>query len=171
MSKHSQTLFDNNKQHQTTSDTATHDGINSRGTVEQDRQRHTMKDERRTVDDNGDTVRNKRTQRSTEQQSTAPWSKISTGLENGLLLKNAAQIFRATDENWASHTRRAAHTAHSKQSKRSYALFLRYANSNTAAQCYEQRVGLFTASVFALISVICVSLFDYGQAANSGKYI
>jgi len=49
--------------------------------------------------------------RNTEQQSTAQWSKISTGLENGLLLKNAAQIFTATTENWASKTLRAAHSA------------------------------------------------------------
>jgi hypothetical protein len=48
------------------------------------------------------------------QNSLTQWSKISTGLKNGLLLKNAAQIFRATAENWTSNTHRAAHTAHSK---------------------------------------------------------
>ena len=67
-------------------------------------------------------------------------------MKNGLLLKNAAQIFRATAENWVSSTRRAAHTAHSKHSKRFYALLLRFPNSNTAGQHYKQRVGLFTAS-------------------------
>ena len=45
------------------------------------------------MDDNGDTVRQAEKHRATQQQSTAQWSKISTGLENGLLLKNAAQIF------------------------------------------------------------------------------
>ena len=94
--------------------------------------------ERRMVDGND---------RNIEQQSTEQWSKINTGLENGLLLKNAAQIFTATAENWASRTHRAAHTAHSKHSKSFYALFLHFANSNTAAQNYKQRVGLFTASV------------------------
>jgi len=69
------------------------------------------------------------------------------------LLKNAAQIFRATAENWASNTRRAAHTAHSKHSKRFYALFLRSANSNTAEQHYEQRVGRFTASCQRYVAV------------------
>ena len=99
MSKHSQTLFGNIKQHQTTSDTATHDDKHGRRTVEHDdkhgrrtvehdRQRHTMNNERRTVDGND---------RDTEQQHTGEWSKISTGLENGLKQKNAAQIFRATD--------------------------------------------------------------------------
>jgi len=63
-----------------------------------------MNNERRTVDGN---------ERNTEKQNTQQWSKISTGLENGLLLKNAAQIFRATAKNWASRARRAAHTAHS----------------------------------------------------------
>jgi len=53
--------------------------------------------ERRTVDGND---------RNTGQQSTAQWSKISTGQKNGLLLKNAAQIFRAIAENWASNTHR-----------------------------------------------------------------
>jgi hypothetical protein len=53
--------------------------------------------ERRTVDGND---------RNTEQQSTAQWSEISTGMKNGLLLKNAAQIFTATAENWASNTHR-----------------------------------------------------------------
>jgi len=92
--------------------------------------------ERRTVDGND---------RDTEQQHTGEWSKISTQLENGLLLKNAAQIFRATAENCASNTQRAVCTAHSKHSKSFYALFLRSANSNTAALCYEQRVGRYTA--------------------------
>jgi hypothetical protein len=86
------------------------------------------------------------TQRNTEQQQAALWSKISTLMKNGLLLKNAAQIFRATAENWVSSTRRATHTAHSEHSKRFYALFLRFANSNTAGQHNKQRVGLFTAS-------------------------
>ena len=36
LSKPCQTLFDNDKQHQTTSDTATHDDRHSRGTVEHD---------------------------------------------------------------------------------------------------------------------------------------
>ena len=63
-----------------------------------------MNDERRTVNDNGDAVRQAEKHRATQQQSTAQWSKISTGLENGLLLKNTAQIFRATAENWVSNT-------------------------------------------------------------------
>jgi hypothetical protein len=64
--------------------------------VNHDEQLHTMTDnKRRTVNDND---------RKTEQQSTTQWSKISTGLENGLLLKNAAQIFTATTENRASNT-------------------------------------------------------------------
>ena len=82
----------------------------------------------------------------TQQQRKGEWSKISTLPKNGLTQKNAQQIFRATAENGASNTQRAAHTAHRKHSKRSYAMFLRFANSNTAAQCYKQRVGLFTAS-------------------------
>jgi type II secretory pathway component PulF len=80
-----------------------------------------------------------------KSKKTAQWSKISTLMKNGLLLKNAAQIFRATAENRVSSTRRATHTAHSKHSKRSYALFLRFENSNTAGQHNKQRVGLFTA--------------------------
>jgi len=121
--------------------------------VEHDRQRHTTNEERRTVDDNGDTVRQAEKHRATQQQNTTQWSKISTQLENGLLLKNAAQIFRATAENWATRTHRAAHTAHSKHSKRFYALFLRFANSNTAAQHYAQRVGRFTASCLRYVAV------------------
>jgi hypothetical protein len=70
-----------------------------------------MNEERRTVDDNGDNVRQAEKRRATQQQSTEQWSKISTGLENGLLLKNAAQIFTATAENWVSNTQRAAHSA------------------------------------------------------------
>jgi hypothetical protein len=36
--------------------------------------------------------------------------------------------------------------AHSKHSKRFYALYLRFANSSTEAKHYEQRVGRFSAS-------------------------
>ena len=110
-----------------------------------------MNDEQRTVNDNGDTVR--QTAKHTGHQHTTQWSKISTGLKKGLTQKNAQWIFWATAENWAGNTRRAAHTAHSKHSKRSYALFLRCANSNTAAQNYKQRVGRFTASYLRYVAV------------------
>jgi len=128
--RHSNTRWRTRQKNSETRSTMTYD----------DGQRHTMNNERRTVDGN---------ERNTEKQNTQQWSKISTGLENGLLLKNAAQIFRATAKNWASRTHTetesTTNTAHSKHSKRSYALFLRSANSNTAAQCYEQRVGRYTA--------------------------
>jgi len=128
-----------------------------------DGQRHTMTDnERRTVDGND---------RDTEQQHTGEWSKISTQLENGLLLKNAAQIFRATAENWASRTHRAAHTAHSKHSKSFYALLLRSANSQHSSEVLQTACRAFYSVVFALISVACVWLFDYGRTQSSGKYI
>ena len=58
------------------------------------------------MDDNGDTVRQtqKHNDKDTEHQKATQRSKISTGLKNVLLLKNAAQIFRATAENRASNT-------------------------------------------------------------------
>jgi hypothetical protein len=77
----------------------------------------------------------------TQQQNTAQWSKISTQLKNGHKQKNVAWIFRTTAENTVGTTR----TAHSKHSKRFYALFLRFANSSTAKTRYEQRVGRFKA--------------------------
>lgn len=58
------------------------------------------------MDDNDDTVRQAEKHRATQRQSTARWSKISTRLKHGLTLKNAAQIFRAIAENWASNTHR-----------------------------------------------------------------
>jgi hypothetical protein len=106
------------------------------------------------------------TQRNTEQQQAALWSKIGTLMKNGLLLKNAAQIFRATAENWVSSTRRATHTAHSKHSKRFYALFLRFSNSNSRA-AQQTACRAFHSVVFAL----SVWLFDYGNAAYSDKYV
>ena len=69
---------------------------------------------------NGDTVRqtqkNRQQHRNTQQQSTERWSEISTGMKNGILLKNAAQIFRATAENRASNTHSdIEHNEHSAQ--------------------------------------------------------
>jgi hypothetical protein len=75
-------------------------------------------------------------------------------VKKGLLLKNAQQIFWATAENWASNrAHKAAHTAHSKQSKRFNALFLRSSHSNKAAQCYKQRVGRFTGLCLRYVAV------------------
>jgi len=54
-----QTTSDNIRQHQTTSDTATHDDRHGRRTVKHD--------ERRTVDDNGDTVRQTQKNRETHR--------------------------------------------------------------------------------------------------------
>ena len=105
--------------------------------MKHDELRHTM-----TVKEQKNSERQRH---NTDSKKTAQWSKISILMKNGLLLKNTAQIFRATAENWVGNTRRATHTAHSKHSKRFYALFLRFANSNTAAQHYKQRVGRFTA--------------------------
>jgi hypothetical protein len=42
----------------------------------------------------------------------------------------------------------ATHAAHSKHSKRFYALFFGFANSNTAEQHKKQRVGRFTALIY-----------------------
>jgi hypothetical protein len=116
-----------------------------------------LKDKDRTTDSNT---------ANPEQQNTTQWSKVSTLMKNGLLLKNVAQIFRATAENWVSSTRRATHTAHSKHSKRFYALFLRFSNSNSRA-AQQTACRAFYSVVFAL----SVWLFDYGNAAYSDKYV
>jgi hypothetical protein len=57
------------------------------------------------------------------EKNTGQWSKISTVLKNGHKQKNAAWIFWATAENRASTTQQHYTQAHSKHSKRSYALF------------------------------------------------
>jgi hypothetical protein len=53
--------------------------------------------------------------------------------------------FLDTVEKWANTTQQHYAQAHSKHSKRSYALFLRFANSSAAEQHYKQRIGRFKA--------------------------
>ena len=96
------------KHSSTTSDTATHDDEHSGRAVKHDE---------RTVEGNN---------RSTKTHSSNAQGVVKNQhwVKKGLLLKNAQQIFLATAENWASNrAHKAAHTAHSKQSKRFNALF------------------------------------------------